>query len=104
MGPKNLGFGFWALIGDSWVSYGNLVIATTGELALTYKTKHYDFNGDFICDMHYYVIYMNWLNHVICGYVPDSLCDPYMWTAMCLQFYDLMWFMTFINLVYDYVL
>jgi len=41
------------------VSNSNSVSATIGELALTYKTKHYDFNGDFIYDMQFYMIYMN---------------------------------------------
>ena len=41
------------------INSGKLVGATTGGLALTYKTKHYDFNGDFICDTHFDMINMN---------------------------------------------
>ena len=93
MRPKSWWHRFRTPNGNPKVSYGNSVSATTGGLALTYKTKHYDFNGDFICDTQFYMIYINWLNHVLCDYVTDSLCSPYMLVAMYMQFYDLMWFM-----------
>ena len=92
-GTETLRIKLLAWTRNSKVSYVNSVSATTGGLALTYKTKHYDFNGDFICDTQFYMIYMNWLNHVLCDYVTDSLCSLYMWVAMCMQFYDFMWFM-----------
>ena len=92
--PKSWWLRFRTQNGDPKVSYGNSDNATTGGLALTYKTKHYDFNGDFICDTQFYMIYMNWLNHVLCDYVTGSLWSPYVLVAMCMcmQFYDFLWY------------
>ena len=43
------------------------------------------------------MIYLNWLNHVVCDYVTDSLCSLYMLVAMCMQCYDFMWFVMLSN-------
>ena len=72
-------------------------LSTWCGLALTYKTKYYDSNGKFIWDMQFYMIYLNWLNHVVCDYVTDSLCSLYMLAAMCMQCYDFMWFVMLSN-------
>ena len=92
-GSKSWGLRFQTQNGDPKVSYSISISATIGGLALTYKTKHYDFNGDFICDKQFYMIHMNWLNHVLCDYVTGSLCSPHVLVAMCMQFYDFLWYM-----------
>ena len=79
----------WLLFDDvMWY----MKLSTWCGLALTYKTKYYDSNEEFIWDMQFYMIYLNWLNHVLCDYVTDSLCSPYILAAMCMQCYDFMWF------------
>ena len=39
-------------------------------------------------------IWLRWIEWIVlCDYVMDSLCSPYMLVAMCMKFYDFMWSM-----------